>query len=654
MITGARQGTLSGLRRLVSIAMARDLSAFLIPGPDIARAHGLDFEAAGLHPVASPRHASVLLIVGAIPPALREAAAIIYAQMVRPRVLFALGTETLPPLPAADVVAGLSQQDLIRGIRQLRSAFAEGAFRPDVSDFDAPMLHVRIEYTCPMHPEVVQSEPGSCPKCGMDLLPREAQATAGHTHADHQEMDNSADRQATSTHDHGTHHTMVRDAPLEYTCPMHPEVVQREPGSCPKCGMNLEPREAQTEPTHDHHHMTHDAPVEYTCPMHPEVVQSEPGSCPKCGMTLEPHEMQDTQTQEHAGMDPHRDHSTMDPGGMAFMSMIDVTQDLPRSGDGLPMEWIEAPFGPFFPGLPGGLLLTLTLDGDTVAGSDARSLIENGDLLQHLSMDSGSFVERLANRDPLAPVAYRLLACRALENVAGMDIPADTACARIGALERERIASHLGWLALFGQQTGFDWLRRHAASLQLKFQQADLKQILALNPAIQALTKRLKRTPLLESRTAGIGRLAPDATLRGPVARAAGISDDARSTDKTCAALGFTPVSREGGDALARLHVRLDEIAHSIALIKAAGAIELPAPAHVGELSGTGEAVVETPRGLARLQLTLEGGQVTATQLDTPSTHHLTLITPLIEQQELGDALVIVGSLDLSPWEIQP
>lgn len=28
--------------------------------------------------------------------------------------------------------------------------------------------------------------------------------------------------------------------------------------------------------------------VEYTCPMHPEVVSSRPGSCPKCGMALEP------------------------------------------------------------------------------------------------------------------------------------------------------------------------------------------------------------------------------------------------------------------------------------------------------------------------------------------------------------------------------
>jgi Heavy metal binding domain len=26
--------------------------------------------------------------------------------------------------------------------------------------------------------------------------------------------------------------------------------------------------------------------IQYTCPMHPEVVQDKPGACPKCGMTL--------------------------------------------------------------------------------------------------------------------------------------------------------------------------------------------------------------------------------------------------------------------------------------------------------------------------------------------------------------------------------
>ena len=31
--------------------------------------------------------------------------------------------------------------------------------------------------------------------------------------------------------------------------------------------------------------------VEYTCPMHPEIIRSEPGSCPICGMALEPREV---------------------------------------------------------------------------------------------------------------------------------------------------------------------------------------------------------------------------------------------------------------------------------------------------------------------------------------------------------------------------
>jgi len=650
---------------MVASAMARDLGTFVIPGLDIARAHGLDIEATGLHIVNSPRHASVLLVIGTIPPALRESAAIVYAQMVRPRILFVLGADELSPLPAADVVAGLSQQELIDGVHQLRTVLAEGAYSSEVTDFDAPVLQIRIEYTCPMHPEIVRDEPGSCPKCGMTLVIREAQATAEHARADQQED--------SSTHDHCDHHHKADDAPVEYTCPMHPEVVQDEPGSCPKCGMDLVPRDAQAEPAHEHHHMAHDATVEYTCPMHPEVVQDEPGSCPKCGMNLVLRELESTPVEEHAGMDSHgdhnsmdhsnmdhgsmdhsnMDHSTMNHDDMGFMSMIDVTKDLPRSSDGLPMEWIEAPFGPFFPGLPSGLLLTLTLDGDTVAESDVRSLIENRELLQHSPMDVGSFVEQLSNFEPLTPVAYQLLACRALENTAGVEVQGDTACERIGALERERIASHLGWLALFGQQTGFDWLMRRATSLQLKCQHADLKQIVALKPAIDSLTRRLHRTPLLKARTVNIGQIVPDSALCGPIARAAGMNDDARSQDKTCASLGFSPASRQNGDAYARLYLRLDELTHSIRLIEAAGAIELPTLSKIGDASGTGEAVVETPRGVARLQLTLEMGKVTAAQLETPSTRHLALIKPLIDQQELGDALVAVGSLDLSPWDVR-
>ena len=59
----------------------------------------------------------------------------------------------------------------------------------------------KVEYTCSMHPEVISNKPGTCPKCGMDLV--------------------------------------VKEAKVEYTCTMHPEVVSDKPGKCPKCGMEL-------------------------------------------------------------------------------------------------------------------------------------------------------------------------------------------------------------------------------------------------------------------------------------------------------------------------------------------------------------------------------------------------------------------------------
>ena len=58
-----------------------------------------------------------------------------------------------------------------------------------------------------------------------------------------------------------------------YVCPMHPDVVSDEPGTCPQCGMKLMPQATATT---------------YRCPMHPEVVSDEPGKCPVCGMKLMP------------------------------------------------------------------------------------------------------------------------------------------------------------------------------------------------------------------------------------------------------------------------------------------------------------------------------------------------------------------------------
>lgn len=51
----------------------------------------------------------------------------------------------------------------------------------------APQDTLKTVHTCPMHPRVMQSAPGRCPVCGMNLVPRKTAAadSVGHQRSGH-------------------------------------------------------------------------------------------------------------------------------------------------------------------------------------------------------------------------------------------------------------------------------------------------------------------------------------------------------------------------------------------------------------------------------------------------------------------------------------
>ena len=143
-----------------------------------------------------------------------------------------------------------------------------------------------------------------------------------------------------------------------YTCPMDPEVRQKGPGACPKCGMALEP-ESITAPA---------SKTEWTCPMHPEIVRDAPGSCPICGMALEPR-------------------------------TVDVEEENPELADMTRRFWVSA-------------ILTVPL----VAFAMLRHLPSAHDILGHTAMTWGHWIE-LALATPVVLWGGRPFFVRAWDSI---------------------------------------------------------------------------------------------------------------------------------------------------------------------------------------------------------------------------------------------
>jgi Cu+-exporting ATPase len=140
-----------------------------------------------------------------------------------------------------------------------------------------PVCGMKVPFDAPLQAEHNGSRYGFCSRHCFDTFTADPDGVLARASVGHAGHHRAAVAPLTLHRTAGASTPPARAAGDDYTCPMHPEVREAKPGSCPSCGMGLE--RATPAPL---------TKQEWTCPMHPEIVRDEPGACPLCGMALEP------------------------------------------------------------------------------------------------------------------------------------------------------------------------------------------------------------------------------------------------------------------------------------------------------------------------------------------------------------------------------
>lgn len=281
---------------------------------------------------------------------------------------------------------------------------------------------------------------------------------------------------------------------------------------------------------------------------------------------------------------------------------------------------------------------------------------------------------------------HTLTFSRALEQLAGVEVPARAQHIRVIVHEAERLHSHLLWAGVAAELIGFQTLFMTCFALREKVM--DMLEAVSGNrvnyamnkpggvtrdivdPGMVAATARAIRTalereiipvfttdPTVRARCAGVGVLTHDEALAwgalGPVARASGLPQDIRKAApyEIYDRLDFEVPVRPEGDVLARIVVRALEIVESCRIIEQT--VEgLPAgPIDAGDFipipAGEACARIEGPRGEVFYYVASDGSDVPLrVRIRTPTFQNMPTVALMVRGQTLADVPLIQASID--------
>lgn len=611
---GQRKSRMMGIKKWMSRLTTSQINVFPVPGEEIFRSKGIHLQHLGYEVAANSRQANLMMVAGPINEYLAKKAAIAFVQMPRPRCLVFVESSQVNHLPPPDFKIQGQENDFIQLKDQLKNFFAN-PFSEEADALEVPFIK--------------------------EMLEEQENQQQGHQHHHH----GHGDHQHGEENDEQEHEHHPKQAQEKENHHHHGDEEQHEQHQ------QHEEHESKKD-DHSHHDHEHQQSNDEKKHQHEKHSQGE-----HQGHTMKHDQQEGNEHQEHENQEhSHEDHEGHEHdghgghgghGGGGFMSMVMMTKDMPPAMDGLRMEHNQAWFGPLFPGLTGGLAFQMMLDGDTVMKITPDKNIGQHQLSALCGTSAKDLPEKLAALNPLAPANYRILAEAALQKLFGNTNP--LTFSQVAALEKERIGSHLNWLATLGTLAGNQWIYNSAVQVLADYQRdRNHENIIKLSMKIQHF-KYLKKKLCIGS--------IPSSLLHhtsGPVARAAGITKDLRAEEENYQKLDFAMITLNENNAWGRLKMRLLEIEQSIELIrrieKENKTISNPGSAAVPD--GVAALALETTGGVTEISIEVKQGKVEQLQLQPVANINLSIATKAVSHMELSDALHTIHSLDINPYEI--
>lgn len=372
--------------------------------------------------------------------------------------------------------------------------------------------------------------------------------------------------------------------------------------------------------------------------------------------------------------------------------------------------------GPQHPATHGVLRCVVKLDGERIE----KCVVDIGylhrgleKLAEHKTYQE--FMPYTDRMDYIAPYAYNVAWCLAVEKLAGIEVPERAQWIRMIGSELARLSSHMLWMGVGLMDAGavsvFLWafqarediyaIMDEIAGARFTVSHSRIGGVANdLTPAalakirdfvdrypdvINGWRKLLTRNRIWMDRNVGVGTLTAEEALalglRGPNLRGCGIGHDVRRFEPYLkyADVDFTIPIRTEGDSYARYLCRMEEMLESIKIIRQCLERIQPGPIRnadgrkapvskdqayysmegmIQDFMYTSEGVcppkgahayaaIEAPKGELGFYLTSDGtGQPFRARINTPSFANLQGLEYMLEGAQMGDMVVLIGTVD--------